>query len=267
MTAPPPTITPPLRRAETAIVVFTRAASGAAQRRLGFGVAGDQRARLSLIHRTLDTLGATRAPADVLLFTDGQLAPSTCDAIARLASRRPDARVHRYAQRGASFAARFQDALARTAQHGYQRLVVVGTDTPTLSARDLDRACVALDRAPCAIGPSFDGGFYLLGLHTRLLPLLDALPWRTDRLTTALLARLTDAHCAWTRLPTRADLDTPADAQRILAALRRLARRYLGAPLLLPARVASRRAPSRIPPHRLRFGAAPQPTRGPPRAA
>src|SRR5205807_1266758 len=71
--------------------------------------------------------------------------------------------VRRLEQRGASFGERLRNALADARGLGYREVVAVPGDVPGLSAAHLRAAFAALGRHPVVLGPSPDGGVYLLG--------------------------------------------------------------------------------------------------------
>jgi uncharacterized protein len=72
--------------------------------------------------------------------------------------------VHR--QRGNGLGARMEQAFVGTFAAGYGRVVIVGTDHPTLPLAFLAEAFRALDAPRTAVlGPSDDGGYYALGLN------------------------------------------------------------------------------------------------------
>jgi uncharacterized protein len=47
-------------------------------------------------------------------------------------------------------------------------VVIIGTDAPRLTASDLADAFAALRRHDCVVGPSCDGGYWLIGARPRL---------------------------------------------------------------------------------------------------
>jgi uncharacterized protein len=64
----------------------------------------------------------------------------------------------RIAQGGGTLGARLARVMGRVRGH----VAVIGTDCPDLDARDVAAAFKALGRAPVAVGPALDGGFWIL---------------------------------------------------------------------------------------------------------
>jgi glycosyltransferase A (GT-A) superfamily protein (DUF2064 family) len=67
-------------------------------------------------------------------------------------------------QRGGGFGERLENALADARVLGYEEILVVPGDVPRLGAPQLARAFALLAERPVVLGPSPDGGIYLLGL-------------------------------------------------------------------------------------------------------
>ena len=65
---------------------------------------------------------------------------------------------------GARMANAFQNGLDT-----HEKVVIIGTDLWTLEAQDIEKAFAALENFTAVLGPSQDGGYYLLGL-TRFIP-------------------------------------------------------------------------------------------------
>ena len=90
-------------------------------------------------------------------------------------------------------------------------VILLGADTPALSANHLTDAAAALERSDAAIGPAEDGGYWLVGL-ARPMPLLFVdMPWSTDAVFALTRARLVDAGVEPVLLATLADCDRPED--------------------------------------------------------
>jgi rSAM/selenodomain-associated transferase 2 len=68
-----------------------------------------------------------------------------------------------YPQSGASLWERMDDAFRRCFQAGARRVVLIGSDIPGIERSLLRSAFARLSRDQLVVGPSVDGGFYLLG--------------------------------------------------------------------------------------------------------
>lgn len=67
-------------------------------------------------------------------------------------------------QKGKSFGERFTNAIQLVYDNGFDKVITVGNDSPQLKSKHLLLAAKALSEGKSVIGPSMDGGFYLLGL-------------------------------------------------------------------------------------------------------
>lgn len=123
------------------------------------------------------------------------------------------ARARSLPQRGTTFGERLENAFADAVALGYREIVAVGTDTPGLTAAEVEQAFTALAARPLVLGPSRDGGVYLIGLQASLLTCLANVPWQTSRVLDELGRRHPDALILPRLL---SDLDGPRDLPRLL---------------------------------------------------
>ena len=68
-------------------------------------------------------------------------------------------------QIGEDFGSRFAYALQQIFDRGFTSIISIGNDTPNLTQNDLQLALEHLEAKKSVIGPSRDGGIYLLGIH------------------------------------------------------------------------------------------------------
>lgn len=87
---------------------------------------------------------------------------------------------HCHLQKGRELGARLINAVD-DCHLFYQKIVVVGTDCPYLEKKDLELAFKMLDKDDIVIGPSLDGGYYLIGLNKPHPHLFRNIDWSTDR--------------------------------------------------------------------------------------
>jgi rSAM/selenodomain-associated transferase 1 len=124
-------------------------------------------------------------------------------------------------QGGGDLGGRMAGVFARVFAQGFAAALVIGADSPTLPTRHLRAAVRALARgADGVIGPSEDGGYYLLGLRAPCPAMFEGIAWSTGRVLAQTLARARRAGRELARLPPWYDVDTVADLRRLGAELR-----------------------------------------------
>jgi rSAM/selenodomain-associated transferase 1 len=106
---------------------------------------------------------------------------------------------------------RMQDAFARAFADGAERVVIVGSDLPEVSASLLRHAFDLLDAHPAVIGPARDGGYYLLGLRKMIGGIFDGIEWSTSTVFQSTLKRLGAAGVDPAALEVLSDVDTVDD--------------------------------------------------------
>jgi len=124
-------------------------------------------------------------------------------------------------QRGHDLGERLAYATATAFSGGAQRVVVIGTDSPWLSDQDILAAFSAVDRSDVVIGPTDDGGYYLIGLSRPLPALFSAVSWSTR---SVLRQTRSNARALGVRVELLRygyDLDHPSDVERFIEEQRR----------------------------------------------
>ncbi len=160
----------------------------------------------------LDTLDWTaRLSARRFLY----LADCSPDEMSQLAAD-PFSQLELRIQAGRDLGERMWNA-GREVSADCSRIVYLGVDTPSLPPRLVEQAFSELTRFPVVIGPSGDGGYYLLGLSAPQRELFQDIPWGTSRVLETSLAKLKPGEVYL--LPTRDDVDTPGDLERLDAEL------------------------------------------------
>ena len=119
-------------------------------------------------------------------------------------------------QAGTGLGNALESAFLQGLADGFTAVAVLGADSPTLSPEVLRQAFnVLVDDADVALGPSEDGGYYLLAasaLHTQLFRDME---WSTSEVTRKTLARCQAAGLRTHRLPTWYDVDDPTSLARL----------------------------------------------------
>lgn len=97
-------------------------------------------------------------------------------------------------------------------------LLIVGMDTPQLTAERLDTALETLNGADVVIGPAPDGGYWSIGLHDGNPAVFDGVPMSTTHTLAAQRTRVAALGLECVDLETLRDVDTFADAQVVAGA-------------------------------------------------
>ncbi len=141
--------------------------------------------------------------------------PEATDAFRRISP--PDAILLSVA--GADIGDCLSQVLGRLLTDGHSQAIALNSDGPTLPAAYLRQAIARLDDADVVLGPSEDGGYYLIGLTQPQPELFQGIEWSTEQVTTQTVARAEAMGLSVALLPPWYDVDTAADLDRLWAEL------------------------------------------------
>lgn len=134
-----------------------------------------------------------------------------------------------HAQTGRNFAERLCNAVEALRAAGYERVVIVGRDCPSLTAEDVTLAFARLREGDASVlGPATDGGCYLIGLQCGHADRLRNVSWHRGTDFRRLQARF--AGLPGSELASKSDLDSWLDLRRLAESVEwaaALARRIL----------------------------------------
>jgi rSAM/selenodomain-associated transferase 1 len=190
------------------LVIAKRPLSGQAKTRLCPPCSPDQAAALyeCFLRDTLDVVRAVPAVARLVLYL-----PHDADGYFRALA--PDFGL--LGQVGESLGERLDNALADRLRHGFRQVVIVDSDSPTLPPAYLERAFALLEQADVVLGPTDDGGYYLIG-STRPQPrLLREVQMSTPDVLRDTLRLAQQELQRAALLPHWYDVDTVADLRRL----------------------------------------------------
>ncbi|OPY13114.1 MAG: 2-phospho-L-lactate guanylyltransferase [Syntrophus sp. PtaB.Bin001] len=136
-------------------------------------------------------------------------APGKREEIARLFGEHYDYRP----QEGADLGERMKKAFLSSFAEGVTSVVLLGSDLPDLPGAVLKEAFSALEEFDGVLGPSVDGGYYLVGFRREgFCPsVFDGIPWSTENVFPETMSRFHKARRTVSLLPPGRDLDTPED--------------------------------------------------------
>ncbi len=119
-------------------------------------------------------------------------------------------------QRGSDIGERMYFAFEDVFAEGFDRLVLAGSDIPDLPSAFVNEALNRLAAADIVLGPSTDGGYYLIGCNRRGLnrTIFSGIPWSTPRVFSETLKRVAQAKLTAALLPEWRDIDDLDDLQQ-----------------------------------------------------
>jgi uncharacterized protein len=112
---------------------------------------------------------------------------------------------------GERMAAAFEAIFAGSDGNGMNKAIIIGSDCPGLTKDLLENAFHRLDQYDVVIGPSTDGGYYLLGTREFVPKLFQGIPWSTEAVLETTLAAAAKAQKSYFCLPKLSDVDTEID--------------------------------------------------------
>jgi rSAM/selenodomain-associated transferase 1 len=97
-------------------------------------------------------------------------------------------------QQGEDLGERMKNGFVEAFAMDFKRVVLIGSDIPDLSLELIDEAFTSLREKDAVIGPSLDGGYYLIGFKNKTFSsqVFKGIPWSTERIfeqTTKILER------------------------------------------------------------------------------
>ena len=129
-------------------------------------------------------------------------------------------------QIGSTFGERFTNAIQSVYDKGYEAIITIGNDTPHLQTHHILKAVDQLELNNIVLGPSKDGGFYLMGLkssHFNSETFLK-LPWQTSHLHRSISKLVASNHITLSYLELLSDIDTISDVKAIIDSFRSISK-------------------------------------------
>jgi len=159
-----------------------------------FGVAGSEAATAARGIAVYTPVGAESAYDDILL-ADFSLLP----------------------QRGDKFGERLYFAVEDLFKCGFEAVCLIDSDSPTVPAENFAEAVELLstheDRV--VLGPSDDGGYYLIGVKQPHRRLFEQVDWSTERVLNQTIQRAMELELEVKLLPSGYDVDDGASLRRL----------------------------------------------------
>lgn len=115
---------------------------------------------------------------------------------------------HLQLQKGNDLGEKMENAFIELFNKGFFKIVIIGADSPTLPVEYIDQAFDKLDNSEMVIGPSIDGGYYLIGLKEKNYPVFSFVEWGSDKVLSQTHNLVKKHNIKLLLLPTYFDIDT-----------------------------------------------------------
>ena len=120
-------------------------------------------------------------------------------------------------QRGDKFGERLYFAVKDLFKCGFGSVCLIDSDSPTVPAANFEEAVELLSTTEdrVVLGPSDDGGYYLIGMKKPHRHLFEQIDWSTERVLNQTMQRATEIGIEVKLLPTGYDVDDDASLRRL----------------------------------------------------
>ena len=200
-----------------ALVVFAKApVPGQVKTRLCPPLTPDEAATIhgsfviDTLERTRTAVTTFRLPVDRYLAC----APSSTLVFFKIMEERHAVRL--LDQEGADLGIRMHQVCTTLFGRGYGRVLIVGTDVPSLPLEYYRQALELLHGHDIAIGPALDGGYYLIGLKKPVREIFSDIPWSTDQVLALTKEKAAGLGLHIGELPRWRDVDTVDDLHMLI---------------------------------------------------
>lgn len=114
-------------------------------------------------------------------------------------------------QEGEDLGEKMSNAFKDVFRKGYGKVCIIGSDCLSLQTRDIMTAFEALKSKQHVIGPSEDGGYYLLGITTYSHQLFSNIKWSTSEVYQKTTQQISQLKSSYHTLRTLNDIDNIED--------------------------------------------------------
>lgn len=179
--------------------------------RLAEGVGAEMAAQ---IYRKMVALVFRNLPPDVDVIACFDPAERRAEIESWLAEIPGGNGIRYLAQSGGDLGERLERAFTFVFSLGFERVAVIGTDCLEIDAAIFQETWTALGRKDVVLGPTEDGGYYLMALSKPCPALFRGISWSTDKVLAESRAAAERENLSVHLLPVRIDVDCEEDWRR-----------------------------------------------------
>jgi len=121
-------------------------------------------------------------------------------------------------QNGVNLGMRMKNSFIDVFTQGFQRAVLIGSDSPDLPKKYIEQAFIILQTRDVVLGPTVDGGYYLIGFHSNTFTpsVFEDISWGNEMVFQETVMKIKQAHRSLGLLPIWRDVDTIGDLKLLV---------------------------------------------------
>ncbi|MBQ7092403.1 MAG: TIGR04282 family arsenosugar biosynthesis glycosyltransferase [Clostridia bacterium] len=124
-----------------------------------------------------------------------------------------------FPQQGSDLGERMFNAIAYVIGLGYDAVILTGSDLPRLTYEHISCSFAALEKADVVIGPTSDGGYYLIGMKRASFAPFDVQGYGGSTVYQSTINAISKAGLTFALAPMCDDTDTPEDLHALAKAV------------------------------------------------
>lgn len=105
----------------------------------------------------------------------------------------------------------FKDLFSQNKLQNKLKVLIIGSDCPEVSDTIISQSFELLNNFDVVLGPTYDGGYYLLGMNDFYPFLFDDIAWSTEDVFGQTIQIISDQNLTYTTMPKLHDMDTEED--------------------------------------------------------
>ncbi len=94
---------------------------------------------------------------------------------------------------------------------GYKKVVLIGTDIPSISKEVIEEAFRKLEQKDMVLGPTYDGGYYLIGMNAPNYYVFEKMAWSTPTVLEETIDKIHEQEQDFSLTPRLVDVDNESD--------------------------------------------------------
>ena len=132
-----------------------------------------------------------------------------------------DSDTRLFIQQGKDLGEKMRQAFVDRFSDGYKKVVIIGSDSPSLPVSYINQTLTS-DK-DLILGPSIDGGYYLIAMTGKVSEVFGGIAWGTDQVLDETLYRVKKTGISLELLPVWYDVDMPKDLKFLKTHLKLIA--------------------------------------------